>query len=140
MSTTTPLTLTELQARCYSQAADKGFHDYRPENDRADLSYLMEKLTLIHGEVSEAAEELRKGHPVDLNYYPADANDTTAPLYREPGTGGGGKPEGFPAELADVLIRILDLAGARDIDIEAAVIEKLDYNATRSRMHGGRKA
>jgi NTP pyrophosphatase (non-canonical NTP hydrolase) len=34
-------------------------------------------------------------------------------------------------ELADALIRIADLAGALDLDLGGAVVEKLAYNATR---------
>lgn len=38
----------------------------------------------------------------------------------------------FDVELADALIRILDLAGSRGIDIGAIAIEKLAYNAQRA--------
>lgn len=34
-------------------------------------------------------------------------------------------------ELADALIRILDLAGAYDMDLGGAVLEKMEYNLTR---------
>jgi hypothetical protein len=48
------------------------------------------------------------------------------------------KPIGFPSELADALIRILDTCGALGIDIEEAVRIKHEFNATRSRRHGGK--
>lgn len=35
-------------------------------------------------------------------------------------------------ELADALIRIFDLAGARKLDLAGAVIEKLYYNQNRA--------
>jgi NTP pyrophosphatase (non-canonical NTP hydrolase) len=47
-----------------------------------------------------------------------------------------GKPEGFPVELADILIRVLDLAGRMDIDLDAVVAEKMRYNAGREYLHG----
>lgn len=39
-------------------------------------------------------------------------------------------------ELADTIIRILDLCGAKGIDIEKHIELKMKYNATRERMHG----
>ncbi|MFZ7121734.1 MAG: hypothetical protein ACOWWH_12410, partial [Eubacteriaceae bacterium] len=42
----------------------------------------------------------------------------------------------FEDELADTVIRILDLCGARGIDLERHINLKLKYNATRERMHG----
>ena len=50
------------------------------------------------------------------------------------------KPEGFPIELADILIRVFDLAEAWDIDLEAALQEKMAYNETRAYRHGGKYA
>ena len=52
----------------------------------------------------------------------------------------------FEVELADCLIRIFDLAGARGLDLGGAFIEKMDYNARRldhtheqRKMPGGKK-
>lgn len=42
----------------------------------------------------------------------------------------------FEDELADTVIRILDLCGARGIDIERHINLKLKYNRSRERMHG----
>jgi NTP pyrophosphatase (non-canonical NTP hydrolase) len=66
-------------------------------------------LALIHSEVSEALEADRKG-----NY------------------------ENFVEELADVCIRVFDLCGAKDIDLETAISKKMQYNRTRSYKHGGK--
>lgn len=54
-------------------------------------------------------------------------------------TGSGGKPEGIPIELADVIIRILDYCGYAGIDIEAAIRQKHEYNKSRPYRHGGKK-
>jgi len=48
------------------------------------------------------------------------------------------KPEGVPSELADIVIRALDAAGAWGIDLEAIIDEKLAYNITRGHRHGGK--
>jgi NTP pyrophosphatase (non-canonical NTP hydrolase) len=52
----------------------------------------------------------------------------------------------FEVELADCLIRIFDLAGARGLDLGGAFVEKMDYNARRldhtheqRKMPGGKK-
>lgn len=42
----------------------------------------------------------------------------------------------FEDELADTVIRILDLCGAKGIDIEKHIELKMKYNATREMLHG----
>jgi NTP pyrophosphatase (non-canonical NTP hydrolase) len=68
-----------------------------------------ELLCLIHSEVSEAMEGYRK-----------NLMDDKLP-HRSM----------FEVELADVFIRIFDLAGAHDLDLGGAVLEKLSYNKVR---------
>lgn len=67
------------------------------------------KLALIHSEVSEALEADRKGDK-----------------------------ENFAEELADVCIRIFDLCGSEDIDLEKAILDKMERNKQRSYKHGGK--
>jgi NTP pyrophosphatase (non-canonical NTP hydrolase) len=43
---------------------------------------------------------------------------------------------GLEVELADALIRIMDLAGYLQIDLGGAIVEKLAYNAQRPHKHG----
>ena len=78
-----------------------------------------EKLLLIITEVAEATEDYRNGNM-----------DTFL--------GAGGKPEGFWVEVADAVIRILDLAGAMGVDLEHIIEVKHEYNKTRPRRHGGK--
>lgn len=147
----TMASIAELQDRAYQQSADKGFHDNEPTEPRAIVSLNAERIALIHSELSEALEELRKGQPVNKNYYPVPALPNS--LVAEVGVakaeeimirerlekGTLTKPEGVPSELADVVIRVLDFCGANDIDLEGAIAEKLNYNAGRAHMHGGKK-
>lgn len=44
----------------------------------------------------------------------------------------------FDMELADVVIRCLDLAARYDIDLEGAIVRKLEINAGRGYRHGGK--
>lgn len=101
-----------------------GYHDAdrtQPNGQRVHVPRsLGELLALVHSEVSEALEEVRAGHAPD-HLYVAD-----------------GKPEGVPAELADVIIRVLDICGHYGIDIEHAMLLKAKYNDSRSYRHGGK--
>ena len=62
--------------------------------------------------------------------------------YRD-GNPSSDKIEGFSKveeELADTIIRLLDLAGGMAYDIEKALRAKMDYNETRPYRHGGKLA
>lgn len=109
-----PNTIASLQERAGTIAADKGFHTLG--------ATLGDRLALVHSEVSEALEAYR------------ESGSTTEAWERE-----DGKPEGVPSELADVVIRVLDLCYVEGIDLQEHVQSKLAYNAGRPHLHGGKK-
>jgi NTP pyrophosphatase (non-canonical NTP hydrolase) len=117
------VTLREWKARVHELAREKGWWDGHGTPPSTDA--VLAKLALIHSEVSECVEEARVTEPDSLGDIRYGTN---------------GKPEGFAIELADVIIRALDLAGALGIDIEAAVAMKHRYNMTRPHRHGGKLA
>lgn len=47
--------------------------------------------------------------------------------------------ENFEEELADTIIRVLDLCAGLGIDIDSAVIAKLEKNGQRGFKHGGKR-
>lgn len=105
--------LTEAAGR---QAAHLGWYDNAQDRGFA------EEIALMHSELSEALEEYRSGRGFDEQYTSGEKN----------------KPEGIPAELGDVLIRMADSAKHRKIPLADGVLAKLKFNPTRGYRHGGK--
>ena len=107
-------TLNELGQDAYDSAKANGWHDRRPdENFVLRETSTPERLALIHSEVSEALEAFRR----------QGAAGYTDSL---------GKPEGLGSELADIIIRTVELAHIWEIDLDQDVAEKMMYNAHRN--------
>lgn len=131
--------LTELQELAGSTAAAKGFHDDRPHtspNWKSELAnWQGNKLMLIVSEAVEAHDEIRSGHAADETYYPTAPEARLQRGYAE-AVGTKFKPEGVPSEVADIVIRAFDFAYTEGFSLADIIIEKLQYNATRERLHG----
>ena len=93
--------INELRDVCHAESVKAGWHD----NPREDGTML----ALIHSEVSEALEGLRKNL--------MDDKLPDRPMAE--------------VELADAIIRICDFAGKKGYDLGGAVREKLMYNRER---------
>ena len=101
--------LRELQDKCHRVSAEAGWWDDWDESNNISKYIIAAKLALIHSEISEAMEGYRKSSMDDHLTH----------------------RKNMEVELADAVIRILDLAGAMDYDIESAIHEKMAYNANR---------
>lgn len=100
----------QLVEESHSNACDKGFH----EADRG-AAKTSEMITLIHSEVSEMLEALRRTGEMSEKI----------PEFEE-----------IEEEAADVVIRVMDLAGLLGLRLGEAIIAKQKYNRGRRRKHG----
>ncbi len=113
---TAPFPIGEMVRAVRANAIKRGFADPTKPRDVPKM------LMLIVSELAEAMEEDRNGRAPD-EIYTRD---------------GSQKPEGVPVEIADAFIRIADFAAEYGIDLEAVVRRKMEYNASRPHMHGGK--
>jgi NTP pyrophosphatase (non-canonical NTP hydrolase) len=105
-------TVANLQRNVHQNSKNKGFWS-EGENSSVPV-----KLALIHSEVSEALEAYRVGNPASQKI----------PDHSQIGE-----------EMADVLIRCLDLCEYLGIDLARAVLDKANYNENRPYKHAGKK-
>ncbi len=113
------LQLNNLANKILERNKAKGFHDKKIETGTL--------LMLCVSELSEALEADRKGRYANLNNCPetmflenfeANVKDT------------------FEDEIADTIIRLLDLCALKGIDIDTHIRLKMAYNYTRPKKHG----
>lgn len=120
--------LSDLQAEIYAGNVAAGWWTnlYTGElKAKGDITEILAKLALVHSEVSEAVEGVRK-----------DLMDDKLPHRKM-----------VEVELTDAMIRIWDLAGHEGYDLAGAIREKLEFNKIRpdhkiaNRLaEGGKKA
>lgn len=127
--------IKELVKTAHGMAKAKGWHEGTPRT-------ALELHMLVVSEIAEASEEVRNRS--GAFYLRGSAGRTPDVDPTEQGVlvslqaNPGGKPEGEATELADAIIRIADIFGARGWDLEAVLKAKMAYNATRPHRHGGK--
>lgn len=138
---TTP-TIATLQKEIHANAVTKGFYDTPPA--------VGTQLMLVVSELGEALEAHRKGKWANREYmierrrellesvprgltddeFTAECNRIKANTFELH------IKDSIEDELADSVIRILDLAESLNINLEWFVLQKMQYNQGRERLHG----
>ena len=113
-------TLNEIANAVHTNAKIKGFHPDEPIRN-----FMANQCNNIAGEVAELWEAWRAGK----EFEPCDKAAKMSEM--------GIKPLNCTEEeLADIIIRALDLSARLGIDISAAVLAKHQYNISRPYKHG----
>ena len=119
--------LNEVSKEVYEESKLKGF-DVKNEN-------LGQTLCLIHSEISEALEAVRKNRYANLSYFEIDDKKFSDIVSFESNFKTHIK-DTFEDEIADTFTRLMDLVGALDIDIDRHIELKRRYNSLREYKHG----
>ena len=120
--------INELAKQVHENAKAKGFFD-KEKN-------IGEMLCLIHSEVSEALEADRKDMYADLPENTLDVlvdffnKETFQSEYEDLVKGT------FEEEMADIVIRVMDLCAFKGINLEKHIKAKMRYNSLREYKHG----
>ena len=124
--------INELSKEVHANAKAKGFFD--------DEKNIGEMLCLIHSETSEALECDRKNKYYELPIIKGGLNvkeaikedsDSWYKTYFE-----NAVKDTFEDELADIMIRVMDLAAFKGVDLETHIKAKMRYNSLRPHKHG----
>lgn len=120
--------INRLAQEVHQNAINKGFFEGKKN--------IGEMLALIHSEVSEALEADRKGNYAemedtlwdDMNHRMDEEYFSHAFIEYCKDT--------FEDELVDIIIRVMDLAAFKGIDLERHLIAKMKFNSLREYKHG----
>ena len=119
--------LNEISKQVYEANKLKGF-DVKKEN-------IGQTLCLIHSEISEALEAIRKDKKASLMAFDYREEDRETDLDFQSDFTSLIK-DTFEDEIADTFIRLMDLVGALEIDIDSHIELKRRYNSLREYKHG----
>jgi NTP pyrophosphatase (non-canonical NTP hydrolase) len=124
--------INETVKKAHQTAVDKGFWD-KPEWN------LGEKLMLITSELGEALEADRTGRYANKDLFSLFLEGNGDAIVNEESYVENFKKhmkDSFEDEMADAVIRIFDLAGKMNVDLEYHIRHKMQFNSTRDKLHG----
>lgn len=123
------MNINALIRQAHDIAVKNGFYEYENEIKNIGNRNISEMLMLIVSELAEAQEALRRNkfNPYLPEYTNKKLNIVKFKKYTK---------DTFEDEIADTFIRLADLCGYLNIDIEKFIIAKIEYNKTREKKHG----
>lgn len=113
--------IDDLANEVFAMSESKGFWGI---DDISDFAIVPIKLALIGDEVSEALKVHREEYD--------DSEEDLGTFMTEM------QEQDFTEELADIVIRTLDLAAGLDLNIGDSIINKIEKNRTRPNKHNKR--
>lgn len=122
-----------LMDACYLNAVKHGWWESEERN-------FGELIALIHSEASEALEAYRDGDDMTRIDFEEQQDAHGNLLEAHDGSPMPAKPLGIASELADIVIRVADMAKGLEIPLADAIIEKHAFNYSRPYRHGGKNA
>lgn len=90
-----------------------------------------EMLMLVTSELGEAMEAHRKGKFANWEYFEKDKTNIS-----ENSAFQNHIKDSFEDEIADAVIRLLDMSAGLGINLEKQIEAKINYNKTREKLHG----
>lgn len=141
--------LNQIAKDCHNAALNKGFYDR--ENDMLTLAkdkpesfkqwlraaFTTQRLMLLVTEASEAVESLRKFKFAQRQVFENRIKEDQ-PNYNQHFNHAYQchMKDTFETEIAGLMLRLFDICGRENIDIDYYLKREIEFNATRERMNG----
>ena len=122
------MNLTELSQRIHAGNVERGFYEHP--------ATFPDRCMLIVSEIAEAVEAHREGRTTAHGDVHQACRMSAIEMHSFVGFFKDKVKDTVEDEIADAIIRLLDLSGYMNIDIDAHVAAKLSYNTTRGIRHG----